>query len=172
MARFKQEPFDLVLTDQKMPDFSGLGVLEGVRAITSETAVIVMTACGTNETAVSAIKAGAADYLTKPVNLDELLRRIQQVQERQRRLTDSRELRDALVGRHLVEGIIGESSRMREVLSLVRRVRPQRAVRAGRRRQPLPRRDRRSSGAGAGQAAPRAAGAGARARWLEPAAPG
>jgi len=124
LARFKQEPFDLVLTDQKMPDLSGLELLEGVRAITPEAAVLIMTAYGTIETAVSAIKAGAADYLTKPVNLDELLHRIHQVQERQRLLTENRELRDALVGRHRVEGIIGESGQMEEVLSLVRRVAP------------------------------------------------
>ena len=124
LARFKQEPFDLVLTDQKMPDLSGLELLEGVRAITPEAAVLIMTAYGTIETAVSAIKAGAADYLTKPVNLDELLHRIHQVQERQRLLTENRELRDALVGRHRVEGIIGESGQMQEVLSLVRRVAP------------------------------------------------
>jgi two-component system NtrC family response regulator len=124
LARFKQEPFDLVLTDQKMPDLSGLELLEGVRAITPEAAVMIMTAYGTIETAVSAIKAGAADYLTKPVNLDELLHRIHQVQERQRLLTENRELRDALVGRHRVEGIIGESGQMQEVLSLVRRVAP------------------------------------------------
>ncbi|HET7876657.1 MAG TPA: sigma-54 dependent transcriptional regulator [Methylomirabilota bacterium] len=122
LARFKEAPFDLVLTDQKMPDASGLEVLEGVRAVSPEAAVIIMTAYGTIETAVSAIKAGAADYLSKPVNLDELLHRIHQVRERQRLLTENRELREALAERHRVEGIIGESGRMQEVLSLVRRV--------------------------------------------------
>jgi two-component system NtrC family response regulator len=124
LARFKQEPFDLILTDQRMPDLSGLDVLEGVRAISPETAVIVMTAYGTIETAVGAIKAGAADYLTKPLNLDELLHRIHRVSERQRLLSENRELRLALAGRHRVEGIIGESGPMQEALSLVRRVAP------------------------------------------------
>ncbi len=124
LARFKQEPFDLVLTDQKMPDLSGLQVLEGVRAITPETAVIIMTAYGTIETAVGAIKAGAADYLTKPLNLDELLHRIHQVRERQHLLSENRQLRLALAERHRVEGIIGESGPMQEALSLVRRVAP------------------------------------------------
>jgi DNA-binding NtrC family response regulator len=124
LARFKQEPFELVLTDQKMPDLSGLQVLEGVRAISPETAVIIMTAYGTIETAVSAIKAGAADYLTKPVNLDELLHRIHRVRERQQLLSENRELREALAERHRVEGIIGESGPMQEALSLVRRVAP------------------------------------------------
>jgi two-component system NtrC family response regulator len=122
VARFKQEPFDLVLTDQRMPDLSGLDVLEAVRAASPETAVVIMTAYGTIETAVSAVKAGAADYLAKPLNLDELLHRIHQIQDRRRLLTENRELRAALAERHRVEGIIGESGPMQEVLSVVRRV--------------------------------------------------
>jgi len=124
LARFSREPFDLVLTDQKMPGFSGLELIEAVRAQNPETPVIVMTAYGTIETAVAAVKAGAADYLTKPLNLDELLHRVHQVRERQRLLGENRELREALQERHRVEGIIGESGRMQEVLSLVRRVAP------------------------------------------------
>ena len=124
LQRFRQEPFDLVLTDQKMPDLSGVELLAAVRAINPEVAVIVVTAYGTIETAVNAIKAGAADYLAKPVNLDELLHRIHQVRERQQLRHENRELRLALVERHRVEGIIGESGQMQEVLSLVKRVAP------------------------------------------------
>jgi two-component system NtrC family response regulator len=128
LKRFSREPFDLVLTDQKMPGLSGLELIEAVRAQNPETPVIVMTAYGTLETAVAAIKAGAADYLTKPLNLEELLHRMHQVRERQRLLTENRELRQALEERHRVEGIIGESGRMQEVLSLVRRVSPSEAT--------------------------------------------
>ncbi len=124
LERFKKEPFDLILTDQKMPAVSGLELLEAARAVTPEVAVIVMTAHGSIETAVAAIKAGAADYLTKPLNLDELLHRIEQVRVRQRLVMENRELREALQERHRVEGIIGESGRMQEVLSLVRRAAP------------------------------------------------
>jgi two-component system NtrC family response regulator len=124
LARFKREPFDLVLTDQKMPDCSGLELLDRVRALNPEAAVIIVTAYGTIETAVSAIKAGAADYLTKPLNLEELLHRVQQVRERRRLATENRELREALAERHRVEGIIGDSGRMQEVLSMVRRAAP------------------------------------------------
>jgi DNA-binding NtrC family response regulator len=124
VARFKQEPFDLVLTDQRMPDLSGLEVLEAVRSTSPETAVVIITAHGTIETAVSAVKAGAADYLTKPLNLDDLLHRVDRVRERQRLVAENRELREALAERHRVEGIIGDSGRMQEVLSLVRRVAP------------------------------------------------
>jgi DNA-binding NtrC family response regulator len=124
VARFKQEVFDLVLTDQRMPDLSGLEVLEAVRSTSPETAVVIITAYGTIETAVSAVKAGAADYLTKPLNLDDLLHRVHRVRERQRLVAENRELREALAERHRVEGIIGDSGRMQEVLSLVRRVAP------------------------------------------------
>ncbi|MBI4609261.1 MAG: sigma-54-dependent Fis family transcriptional regulator [Candidatus Rokubacteria bacterium] len=124
LEQFRKAPFDLILTDQKMPGLSGLALLEAARGITPEVAVIVLTAYGTIETAVAAIKAGATDYLTKPLNLDELLHRINQVSERQRLVTENRELREALTERHRVEGIVGESGRMQEVLSLVRRVAP------------------------------------------------
>ena len=122
LERFRSEPADLILTDQKMPGLSGLELLAAARAVTPEVAVIVMTAYGTIEDAVAAIKAGATDYLTKPLNLDELLHRIGQVRDRQRLLGENRELRAALQERHRVEGVIGESGRMQEVLSLVRRV--------------------------------------------------
>ena len=122
LERFRAEPVDLILTDQKMSGFSGLQLLEAARAVTPEIAVIVMTAYGTIEHAVAAIKAGASDYLTKPLNLDELLHRIGQVRDRQRLVGENRELRAALQERHRVEGVIGESGRMQEALSLVRRV--------------------------------------------------
>lgn len=119
---FRQEIFDLVLADQKMPGMTGLDLLGAVRGINPEVAVIVVTAYGSIETAVSAIKAGATDYLTKPLNLDELLYRIQQVKERESLRSENRELREALQKQHRIEGIIGESREMLEVISLVRRV--------------------------------------------------
>ncbi len=125
---FRQESFDLVITDQKMPGLSGLDLIKEIRTLNPETAVIVMTAYGSIETAVSAIKEGAADYLTKPLNLDELLHRIEKVRERNSLLAENRDLKEALQERHRVEGIIGESGHMQEVLSLVRRVAPSEAT--------------------------------------------
>ncbi|MEE9549418.1 MAG: sigma-54 dependent transcriptional regulator [Candidatus Binatia bacterium] len=122
LQRFRQESFDLVLTDQRMPNLSGLDLVKAVRAVNPETAVIIMTAYGSIETAVDAIKAGATDYLTKPLNLDELHHRIEKVREHQRLLSENRDLREELRERHRIEGIIGESGRMLEVFSLVRRV--------------------------------------------------
>ncbi len=125
---FRQEPFNLVLTDQKMPKMSGIELLKAVRAINPETAVVVMTAYGSIATAVSAIKEGATDYLPKPLNLDELLYRIQQVKERHRLFTENRDLREALQERNRIEGIIGDSGQMLEVISLARRVAPSEAT--------------------------------------------
>jgi DNA-binding NtrC family response regulator len=125
---FRQDSIDLILTDQKMPHMSGLDLLQAVRAINPEIPVILMTAFGSIEAAVSAIQGGATDYLTKPLNLDELLYRIRQVSDRYRIINENRELREALRERHRIEGIIGESSQMLEVLSLVRRVAPSEAT--------------------------------------------
>jgi two-component system NtrC family response regulator len=125
---FRHEFFDLVLTDQKMPDMSGLDLLQAIHAINPETAVVLMTGYGSIEGAVSSIKRGAIDYLTKPLNLDELLFRIRQAGERRRLFIENRELREALQERHRIEGIIGESGPMLEVLSLVRRVAPSEAT--------------------------------------------
>jgi two-component system NtrC family response regulator len=125
---FRQDAFDLVLTDQKMADMSGLELLQAVHAINPETAVILITAFGTIEAAVAALKQGAIDYLTKPLNLDELLYRIQQVSDRYRIINENCELREALQERHRIEGIIGASGPMLEVLSMVRRVAPSEAT--------------------------------------------
>jgi DNA-binding NtrC family response regulator len=125
---FRQDAFDLVLTDQKMANMSGLELLQAVHAINPETPVILITAFGTVETAVAALKQGALDYLTKPVNLEELLHRIQQVSDRYRIINENRELREALRDRYRIEGIVGESGQMLEVLSLVRRVAPSEAT--------------------------------------------
>ena len=125
---FRQDAFDLVLTDQKMADMSGLELLQAVHTINPETPVILITAFGTIEAAVAALKHGAIDYLTKPLNLDELLYRIRQVSDRYRIINENRELREALQDRHRIEGIIGESGPMLEVLSIVRRVAPSEAT--------------------------------------------
>jgi DNA-binding NtrC family response regulator len=125
---FRQDSFDLVLTDQKMPNMSGLDLLNAIQAINPETAVVLMTAYGSIAAAVASIKGGAIDYLTKPLNLDELLFRIRQVGERRRLFVENRELREMLQGRHRIEGIIGESGQMLEVLSLVRRAAPSEAT--------------------------------------------
>jgi two-component system NtrC family response regulator len=122
LERFRAEPVDAILTDQKMPGLSGLALLEAARAIDPEVAVILMTAYGTIEHAVSAMKSGATDYLTKPLNLEELRHRLGRAREHRALREENRQLRAALQARHRIEGIVGESGAMQEVLSLVHRV--------------------------------------------------
>jgi DNA-binding NtrC family response regulator len=106
-----KRPFDLVLSDIKMPDGDGMTVLREARAKETAPDVIMMTAFGSTDDAVSAMKAGAADYLIKPFAMDELRMRV-------RRLTEARESRTR--GERLVERLtprlVAESEAMRAVL--------------------------------------------------------
>ncbi|MBI3121498.1 MAG: sigma-54-dependent Fis family transcriptional regulator [candidate division NC10 bacterium] len=127
-ARVREMRVDLVLSDFKMPGMSGLELLRAVKAVSPEIPFILVTAYGTVETAVQAMKEGAADYLTKPLDLEELLLRIGRVSEQVRLQSAVRQLQAHLVERHRLEGIIGESGRMQEVLALVKRVAPSEAT--------------------------------------------
>src|SRR5690606_25297520 len=81
LGELTQRPFDVVLTDLKMPEVDGMAVLQAALALEMRPAVVVMTAFGTTEGAVAAMKAGAADYLTKPFALDELRLRVRRLVE-------------------------------------------------------------------------------------------
>ena len=91
---------DLVLTDLSMPGKDGLALLDGVRAINPEVPFVVMTAFGTVATAVDAMKRGAADYLTKPIDLDELEVLVARTLERRALVSENAALREQLeIGR-------------------------------------------------------------------------
>jgi two-component system NtrC family response regulator len=128
LAHVRDRQVDLVLSDCRMPGMSGPELLLGIKAVNPEIPLILMTAYGTVETAVEAMKNGAADYLTKPLDLEELLIRLARVTEQTRLRSEVRELQQRLVERHRLEGIIGESGRMQEVLALVKRVAPSNAT--------------------------------------------
>jgi DNA-binding NtrC family response regulator len=128
LSRVRETRVDLVLSDFKMLGMSGLDVLRAVKTVNPEIPFILMTAYGTVETAVQIMKEGGADYLTKPLDLDELLLRITRASEQVRLRTAVRDLQAHLVERHRLEGIIGESGRMQEVLALVERVAPSNAT--------------------------------------------
>jgi len=124
LAHVKDRQVDLVLSDCRMPGMSGPELLLGIKAVNPEVPLILMTAYATVETAVQAMKDGAADYLTKPLDLEELLIRLARVAEQSRLRSEVRDLQARLVERHRLEGIIGESGRMQEVLALAKRVAP------------------------------------------------
>ena len=124
LTRVRETRVDLVLSDFKMPGMSGIELLRGVKGVNPEIPFILVTAYGTVETAVQAMREGAADYLTKPLDLEELQLRIGNVTEQVRLRSAVRDLQARLVERHRLEGIIGESGRMQEVLALVKQVAP------------------------------------------------
>jgi two-component system response regulator PilR (NtrC family) len=117
-------PVDMVITDVKLPDGDGIEILRHVKAASPETAVIVMTAYGTTQTAVAALKLGAHDYLTKPFDVDELRIVVRGALEKQRLEEENFRLKAEFRARHGLESIIGVSKAMSDVFQVVRSVAP------------------------------------------------
>lgn len=122
IERFRRSPVDVVLTDFQMPRETGLDLLKAIRSVHAETAVIVMTAFGTIEGAVTAIREGAFDYLTKPINLDELDILLQRVSELHELKSENQILREQLAEKFSFAGIISQSEMMERVLNTAARV--------------------------------------------------
>lgn len=118
----KKFTVDLVLSDYKMPEKTGFDLLKEIKFFSPETDVVIMTAFGTIEGAVEAMRAGAFDYISKPIDLDELELLIQRLRERRELLSENKLLREQLVEKYSFEGIIAESASMQNVLSTVSRV--------------------------------------------------
>ena len=117
-----QEDFDLMLLDFRLPDTTGLEILRRVRNDVPETSVVMMTAYGTVESAVEAMKLGAFDYLTKPVNLDELTVIVQKALETTSLRREVRRLRSEQRDVHGNLRLIGKSPAMQEVVELIQKV--------------------------------------------------
>ncbi len=113
---------DVICTDFKMPDLSGLELLKEVHSINPDIPVIIMTAYGSVENAVEAMKAGAFEYIQKPVDLDELLILVRRGIERSHLVRENRELRKQLEKKYSFEGIVSQSGEMEEVLNTAARV--------------------------------------------------
>jgi len=119
---FKQNSVDIVLTDFKMPDKSGFDLLKEIKALNPAVTVVLMTAFGTIEGAVAAMREGAYDYLSKPIDLEELDLLLQRVQERNRLISENRLLKEQLAEKFSFEGIVSQSPEMETVLDTAGRV--------------------------------------------------
>jgi two-component system, NtrC family, response regulator PilR len=118
----EKEPVDLILSDIKMPKMNGLDLLKALKVASPETAVVMMTAFASTETAVEAMKEGALDYLTKPFQIDEVKLIIKNALERKNLKSENHRLRKALKSKADFSKIIGKSEKIRNVLSLVEKV--------------------------------------------------
>jgi DNA-binding NtrC family response regulator len=120
----KNEEIEIVLTDLRMPGRSGHDLLNDIRALSPETSVVIMTAFGSIEGAVAAMRAGAYDYLTKPIELDELDLLVRRISERRKLIAENRLLKAQLAEKFSVQEIISQSAAMEEVLNTAGRVAP------------------------------------------------
>jgi two-component system response regulator HydG len=131
VARLRDEadaPFDLVVTDLRMPGVDGLAVLDAALARDSRTAVIVMTAYGSVETAVDAMRAGAFDFLEKPVDLDQLEVRVRRAATHRALLEEVGSLRRERAGNRAAQEIVGAKGSLRDATELALRVAPTRST--------------------------------------------
>jgi DNA-binding NtrC family response regulator len=128
LERLHQETFDLIVTDFKLPGMSGLEFLQAVKRINANLPVVIMTAYGTVESAVDAMKAGASDYVLKPFSLAELVLVIRKELDTHHLREENRTLREELGRRYEYKNIVAGSERMQAVLALVERVAPTNAT--------------------------------------------
>jgi DNA-binding NtrC family response regulator len=118
---------DILLSDLKMPKLDGHELLTRVRQGYPDVALVIMTAHGTIRSAVKAVQEGAEDYLTKPIDVEDLERVLQRILNKRRLVTESRLLRERLDEKYSFENIIGRSPEMLEVFRLVEQVAPSQA---------------------------------------------
>jgi DNA-binding NtrC family response regulator len=123
-----QNPIDLVLTDFRLPGMNGIEFLQAAKRVNAAVPVIIMTAYGSVESAVEAMKVGASDYVLKPFSLEELTLVVRKELDSSHLREENRSLREALGRRYKYENIVARSANMQAVLALVERVAPTNAT--------------------------------------------
>ncbi|NWF74930.1 MAG: sigma-54-dependent Fis family transcriptional regulator, partial [Nitrospirae bacterium] len=118
----RRRPFDLVITDLRLPGADGLTVLRATKEQSPSTEIVVITAHGSVETAVGAMKSGAFDYITKPFQMDELLLIVERVGCVVMLRRENQDLKEALEDKFSFEGILGSNNQMRAVLDKIKLV--------------------------------------------------
>jgi two-component system response regulator PilR (NtrC family) len=125
-AAMAAHAFDLVITDLRMPDGTGLDVLDASKRLHPDTQVVVVTAYATAETAIAAMKAGAYDYLLKPFKVDEAGLVVERGLERRLLLRQNVALREEIRGRYRLDRLLGKSTAMGRLFEILRKVAPAR----------------------------------------------
>jgi two-component system response regulator PilR (NtrC family) len=124
LALLKAQPFDMLISDIKMPDMSGVEVLRAAKAINDQIIGIMITAYGSKDSIQEVLRLGAADYLDKPFNVDELRFRVRKELERHTLQQENSLLRRTLRDNHAFGNIIGRSPAMLAVFQLIETIAP------------------------------------------------
>jgi len=127
LSKLESSAPDVLVTDMRMPGLDGLMLLEKARELYPELIVVVMTAFGGVETAVKAMRMGAEDYLTKPLQIDELVLVLERALERRSLRRETNELRARLGERLKIDNLVGRSPAMQSVRRVIEQVAPTRA---------------------------------------------
>ena len=122
LALLEREPADLVITDVRMPGLNGMEALRAIKELNHEIVVLIMTAFGSIDQAVQAVKEGAYDYINKPFKIDEILLTIEKALEERHLRHEVTTLRQELRTRYHFENLIGKSRAMQEVFGLIEQV--------------------------------------------------
>jgi DNA-binding NtrC family response regulator len=128
LGKYEELAPHLVLTDLKMPGMDGIELVKKIRSFEDPAAVVVMTAFGAIQSALDAMRAGAYEYLTKPLNFDELLVVVKKVLAHQELEREARTLRVRVRDKALPSNIIGQSPPMQKVFEIVDQVAPSKAT--------------------------------------------
>jgi DNA-binding NtrC family response regulator len=120
----KKDQFDIIISDLRLPGMDGLQVLQTCKEVSPRSGVIVITAHGSVETAIEAMKTGAYDYVTKPFSMDELLLIVKRLVKMLELEDENRFLREELEGRFSFKGILGKNDKMRELIEKIKLIAP------------------------------------------------
>lgn len=122
LEKVQDGPFDLVITDLKMPEMGGIEFFEKLKVLSPNTSVIIITAYATLESAIQALRLGAYDYIIKPLDFNDVLLRISRLMEHRDLVAENKFLRDEIHEKFDISNIIGESPQMKAVFRLIKKV--------------------------------------------------
>ncbi|MFQ5963891.1 MAG: sigma-54-dependent transcriptional regulator [Candidatus Scalinduaceae bacterium] len=124
LNEIERKHFDVVITDMNLPDISGFTVIEDVKKRDIDTAVVMITAYSTIQTAIDAVKKGAEDYLTKPINIDELELILTRIWEKQLLILQNKDLRQQLDEKYNFSSLIGNTPGMQIICKTISEIAP------------------------------------------------
>jgi DNA-binding NtrC family response regulator len=122
MSLIEDKNYDIVITDIQMPRATGMDLLKRVKDLQKDTMVVMITAFGSVDSAVNAMKAGAYDYVSKPFNIDEILALLERATQQRRLQREVEILRQEVERKYSFSNIIGKSKAMQDIFTLIQRI--------------------------------------------------